>query len=75
MGHQRASQRQRASQGSGRGRQPVSRVARRELARRMKRVGKYLQLAATGPEKDIEHVHQLRVATRRAMAAMDGFEP
>jgi len=41
----------------------------------MKRVGKYLQLAATGPEKDIEHAHQLRFATRRARAAMDGFEP
>ncbi|MFV2067634.1 MAG: CHAD domain-containing protein [Pirellulales bacterium] len=53
----------------------MSRAGRKLLARRIKRVGKYLRLAATRPEEDVEYVHQLRVATRRAMAALDGFEP
>jgi CHAD domain-containing protein len=53
----------------------VTRVARRALERRFRAVQKYLPLAAKKPHKDIEHVHQLRVATRRAVAALDIFEP
>jgi len=65
---------QRDGHGQGRGQRPAGRVARQTLAQRIERVSMYLQLAAGGPEKDIEHVHQLRVATRRAIVAIDGFE-
>ena len=35
----------------------------------------YLPLAAHKSDRDIEYVHQLRVATRRAMAAVSIFQP
>jgi len=53
----------------------VTRVARRALNQRFRAVLDHLPLAAKKPHKDIEHVHQLRVATRRAVAALDIFEP
>ena len=53
--------------------QPVASVARRALADRFAAVQEHLVLAADKPDEDPEHVHQLRVATRRALAAMDVF--
>jgi CHAD domain-containing protein len=53
---------------------PVAAAARRCLKERLKVVQDYLDLALREPEKDMEHVHQLRVATRRAAAALDIFE-
>ncbi len=50
--------------------QPVSEVATRALNERLKRVWYYAKLAAKKPEENIEHVHQLRVSTRRARAAV-----
>ncbi|MFN9717079.1 MAG: CHAD domain-containing protein [Planctomycetota bacterium] len=41
----------------------------------VKLVRKLLNKAATRWKEDDEHVHQLRVATRRALAAVDLFEP
>lgn len=38
-------------------------------------VWQYLPLAAAGPRDDVELVHQLRVSSRRAMAALDIFAP
>lgn len=52
---------------------PVSSVARRALDERLKRVWYYAKLAAKKPEENIEHVHQLRVSTRRARAAVRIF--
>ncbi|MHB1036602.1 MAG: CHAD domain-containing protein [Pirellulales bacterium] len=52
----------------------VTEVARRALAARLESVRRRLAPAAERPEEDIEHVHQLRVATRRAMAAMRIFD-
>jgi CHAD domain-containing protein len=54
--------------------EPVSRVARRALQGRLELVWYYLPAAALEPEEDIEYVHQLRVSTRRAMAALEIFE-
>lgn len=48
-------------------------VARQVLEARLEVVWHYLTLAATKPEEDIEYVHQLRVATRRAAAACRVF--
>jgi CHAD domain-containing protein len=48
-------------------------VASQVLEDRMEAVWHYLELAATRPEEDIEYVHQLRVATRRASAACQVF--
>lgn len=52
---------------------PVSRVAKAAVHDRLDRVRHYLPLAAKKCEKDIEYVHQLRVSTRRAQAALDIF--
>jgi CHAD domain-containing protein len=52
----------------------VAEVAARCLTLRLKRVRRFLPLAATKAEEDVEHVHQLRVWTRRAGAAMQLFE-
>lgn len=52
---------------------PVSRAARRALRERLRLVWHYLPLAALEPETDVEFIHQLRVATRRASAAMELF--
>ncbi len=52
---------------------PLIDAARLALRARMKAVGDYLPLAADDPPSDPEHVHQLRVATRRAAAALRIF--
>jgi CHAD domain-containing protein len=48
-------------------------AAHRVLSLRFEVVRRHLPLAATKPEADIEYVHQLRVGTRRARAALDIF--
>src|SRR5256714_15128374 len=48
----------------------VEDAARRSLERRLAVVAHTLPLAAHLAEHDIEHVHRLRVATRRAAAAL-----
>src|SRR5262245_18382639 len=48
----------------------IEMAARRSLKPRLATVARYLPLAAHLAEYDIEHVHQLRVATRRAVAAV-----
>lgn len=55
--------------------QGVVEVARRALGARLELVAHYLPLAARRPEEEIEYVHQLRVATRRAVAALKLFAP
>src|SRR5690242_19716355 len=52
---------------------PVVDAARRTLAARLAVVRHYLPLAAEHADKDIENVHQLRVATRRTAAALRMF--
>ena len=46
-------------------------VAARTIRQRLQLVDFYLPLAANQPEVDIEYVHQLRVASRRAVAAVE----
>jgi len=53
--------------------QPVSEIARAAVSARLETVAHYLPLAAESPQEDIEYVHQLRVATRRAMATLSIF--
>lgn len=53
---------------------PLVVAARRVLRRRLKAVTEYLPLAAEHADEDVEHVHQLRVATRRSNAALQLFE-
>lgn len=53
--------------------QPVTEVARQAVALRLEPVWHYLPLAALSAEEDVEYVHQLRVASRRATAALDIF--
>lgn len=48
-------------------------AARRVLLTRLEVVRDYLPLAIFEPDKDVEHVHQLRVGTRRARAAIGIF--
>lgn len=52
---------------------PVAEAARLVLSTRLGVVGRCLSLALHKSHEDIEHVHQLRVATRRARAALDIF--
>jgi len=54
-------------------RTPLANAARHVLTVRMEVVRDYLPLALHDPDKDIEHVHQLRVGTRRAAAALRIF--
>jgi CHAD domain-containing protein len=54
--------------------EPVTRVACRALENRLLAVWDYLPLAAKKADEDSEHVHQLRVSSRRAMAAVETFE-
>ena len=54
--------------------QPISQVARCALAVRLGDVLFFLALAAKKPNKNVEYVHQLRVATRRVMAAFHVFD-
>jgi CHAD domain-containing protein len=50
-------------------------AAARVLGARLKVVQHYLEPALREPEKDAEHVHQLRVGTRRAGTALRIFAP
>jgi CHAD domain-containing protein len=52
---------------------PLVDAARRALLVRLEVVRDALPLALRKADKDVEHVHQLRVATRRAGAALDIF--
>lgn len=52
---------------------PVVDAARWVLSLRLEVVRNHLPLALREPGKDIEHVHQLRVGTRRAGAAVEIF--
>src|SRR5438132_5572089 len=52
---------------------PVADAARHTLTLRLEVVREYLPLALHEADKDPEHVHQLRVGTRRARAALDIF--
>lgn len=52
---------------------PLADAARRVLTVRLEVVRDYLPLAVQEAERDPEHVHQLRVGTRRAGAALDIF--
>ena len=49
-------------------------VAARSLDGRLRLVAHYLPLAAAAADDDDEHVHQTRVATRRAMTTLGVFE-
>ncbi len=53
---------------------PISQVAAEVIRRRLARVRKMMPLAADDWRGNPEHVHQLRVATRRASAALRTFE-
>lgn len=53
----------------------VGSFASRVLHERMESVGVQLTLAAENHGEDAEHIHQLRVSCRRAMAALRAFEP
>jgi len=52
---------------------PLAEAARKALGVRLAVVGDYLDLALREPYRDVEHVHQLRVGTRRAVAALEIF--
>ncbi len=52
---------------------PVADAARHALTVRLEVVREYLPLAVHEADRDPEHVHQLRVGTRRARAALDIF--
>lgn len=53
---------------------PIADAARRVLAIRLQAIEGLLPLASRAADDDIEHVHQLRVTTRRAEAALRAFE-
>ena len=53
---------------------PITLAARHILDERFRQVRKTLSLAADHADEDVENVHRLRVATRRAIAAMRVFE-
>lgn len=53
--------------------QPVCEVASRVLDARLKAVGHASRLAAENGDDDVEHVHRLRIAVRRAVAAVRVF--
>ena len=53
--------------------EPLLVVARCVLESRLEQVWHYLPRAADEPEH-VENVHQLRVSTRRAMAALEIFQ-
>jgi len=54
-------------------RTPVTQVAARTLRQRLELVRAELR-AACDERESVEHVHQLRVASRRAIAALDAFD-
>lgn len=49
-------------------------VARRAIGARLKTLWNWLPLAAKHSAEDVEYVHQLRVASRRAMAVVEIFD-
>jgi CHAD domain-containing protein len=51
----------------------ITAVATASLQIRLQAVQDYLQLAAGGSLEEVEHLHQLRVWTRRSVAALDVF--
>jgi CHAD domain-containing protein len=53
--------------------QPVCEVASRVLAARLKALCRSFPLAAEKSDADVEHVHQLRIAVRRAVEAVRVF--
>ena len=53
---------------------PLCDAARPMIDSMLGTVWHYLPLAAEQPGDDVEHVHQLRVATRRAGAALSIFQ-
>lgn len=55
------------------GRRPAGLVAARTLRKRLDTVWQELSIAGGGSSRDAERVHRLRVATRRAIAALDAF--
>ena len=58
---------------SAQGDEPVTEVARRALRSRLEPVREYLPLAAKRHKEDIEYIHQLRVWSRRADAAIEMY--
>ena len=54
---------------------PIAEAAAHVLTARLHAVQDFLPLAAREAEKDIEHVHRLRVSCRRADAAVKAFQP
>jgi CHAD domain-containing protein len=52
---------------------PVTEAARMALSARLDVVRQYLPLAEGAAAQDIEHIHHLRVGTRRASAALNQF--
>jgi CHAD domain-containing protein len=54
--------------------EPAQAVARRAIRARLKTVWDWLPQAAERSTEDVEYVHQLRVSTRRAKAALQLFE-
>jgi CHAD domain-containing protein len=52
---------------------PVVDAARRVLTLRLEVIRRFIPLAAERPQDNVEYVHQLRVATRRARAALGIF--
>ncbi len=56
-------------------REPVADVARRSLQTRLEAVLTFLEQAATRWSEDPEYVHQMRVWSRRTVAALDLYEP
>jgi CHAD domain-containing protein len=55
------------------GQRPAGLVAARTLRKRLDTVWRELTVAGGGGARDVEGVHRLRVATRRALAAIDAF--
>lgn len=55
--------------------QPVSSLAKLVVERRLAKVVRLLPRAAKHPERNVEYVHDLRVAARRATAALEMFAP
>ncbi len=53
--------------------EPAADVAKRAIRARLKTFREWMELVDRAAEDDIEPVHQLRVSTRRAMAALDIF--
>lgn len=52
----------------------VERVARRALAARLGRLWHFLERSVHDPSGEVEHVHQLRVFTRRTAATLEIFD-